>query len=235
MTLRRPHVAGFSLVELLVVLVLTGLVLAGLAMVTRQWLPNWHRGIDRIEHTEQVALALDRIADDLAATEFVPATLERRHAFFRGSASAVTFVRTALGPNARPGLEIVRLAETAAPGGPALARSTALYVPRHEDAPPPAFGSPVLLLHPPYRVEFSYAGADGIWSDQWIDLDLLPRAVRIVVRDGRTGRALDVSTAVDIRAELPAACVSDVTRYPCKGVEPAPDAGPPASGKEATQ
>ncbi|QRG06041.1 prepilin-type N-terminal cleavage/methylation domain-containing protein [Xanthobacter dioxanivorans] len=229
----RRHAAGFSLVELLVALVLAGLVLTALAMATRQWLPNWHRGIDRVETSEAIALALDRVAADLSAVEFVPATRERPRPLFDGLASSIVFVRSAFGPNARPGLEIVRLAETDGSGGAALTRSAAPYVPRDADSPPAQFAAPVVLLRPPYRVSFSYAGRDGLWSDQWRELDELPRAVRLVVRDGATGRALDVSTSIALRAELPASCVSNPQQPGCGGSEPpeATGGGDAAQGK----
>ncbi|MEP9356807.1 prepilin-type N-terminal cleavage/methylation domain-containing protein [Xanthobacter sp. KR7-65] len=225
---RRHPAAGFSLVELLVALALTGLVLAMLILVTRQWLPQWHRGIDRVENSEQMALALDRMAADIAAITFVPATRERPRPLFEGLGNALIFVRTALGPNARPGLEMVRLAEDRSAGGVVLTRSTAPYLPRDPETPLPVFGAPVTLLRPPYRVVFSFAGSDGIWQEQWQELDELPRAIRIVVRDGTTGRALDVSTAVMLGAQLPASCVTDPQQHGCDGDALPTDAAPPA-------
>ncbi|MEN3289563.1 MAG: ral secretion pathway protein, partial [Bradyrhizobium sp.] len=48
----RSGEQGFSLIEALVALALTGLVLSALATITAQWLPNWNRGIDRIQRSE---------------------------------------------------------------------------------------------------------------------------------------------------------------------------------------
>ncbi|MFG1377105.1 type II secretion system protein J [Xanthobacter autotrophicus] len=208
----RAATAGFSLIEVLVALTLTGLMLSALAMVTSKWLPNWQRGLSRVEASELIALAVDRMAADLAAAEFVPASLTAKRPLFGGSSSSVVFVRTALGPNARPGLEIVQWAEVGTGG---LGRSTAPFAPRPADAGLPPFGAPVPLLGPAYRVSFSYAGRDGVWRDGWTDADTLPRAVRMVLRDARTGRALGASSAVVIRAELPAVCVTDETRPVC--------------------
>src|SRR5260221_8757946 len=109
---KRDSEAGFTLIETLVALALTGLVLSALANITAQWLPNWNRGMDRIQGSESIGLALQRICADLAAAEYVPANREQRQPLFDGSELSVTFVRTALGPNARPGLEVVRIGET---------------------------------------------------------------------------------------------------------------------------
>ena len=219
---RRPSVAGFSLIEVLVALTLTGLVLSALAMVTGRWLPNWQRGLARVEASELISLAVDRMAADLAAAEFVPAHITAKRPLFLGTSASVVFVRTALGPNARPGLEMVQLAET---GGGGLARSAVPFSPRPADAGLPPFGAPVPLLGAAYRASFSYAGRDGVWRDGWTDAETLPRAVRVVIRDARTGRALDASSAVVIRAELPAVCVTDETRPVCAKRPPAAGAG----------
>src|SRR6266404_5126336 len=73
LTTRRTDEAGFTLIETLVALALTGLVLSALANITSQWLPNWNRGMDRIQRSEAIGLALQRIGADLAAAEYVPA------------------------------------------------------------------------------------------------------------------------------------------------------------------
>ena len=109
---KRAGEAGFTLIEALAALALTGLVLSALANITSQWLPNWNRGLDRIQRSEGVGLALQRIAADLAAAEYVPASREQQKPLFDGSELSVMFVRTALGPNARVGLDVVRIGET---------------------------------------------------------------------------------------------------------------------------
>jgi prepilin-type N-terminal cleavage/methylation domain-containing protein len=103
---------GFSLIETLVAMALMGLVLSALANITAQWLPNWNRGLERIQRSELIGIALQRIGADLAAAEYVSANRDARHPLFEGSELSVTFVRTALGPNAGPGLDVVRVGET---------------------------------------------------------------------------------------------------------------------------
>ena len=93
-------------------------------------------------------------------------TRETERPLFEGTELAVTFVRSALGPNTRPGLEIVRLAETADRRGPTLVRSRAPFAPRDLPAAHAYFADPVVLLSVPYRASFSYAGRDGVWRGQ---------------------------------------------------------------------
>jgi general secretion pathway protein J len=209
MSARRSHIAGFTLVEALLATALMGVILAGIATVTAQWLPNWNRGFERVQRTELLAVGLERIVADLASAEFVTAGNPNLPPVFDGTELSVTFLRTALGPNTRPGLELVRIAEAGTERGLSLVRSRARFLPVGRDgaATQPAPADPVVLLRAPYRVTFSYSGADRVWKPVWRNERLLPKAVRVQVRDVATDRTLAVSTATLIRADMPADCV----------------------------
>ena len=200
--------AGFTLIETLVALALTGLVLSALANITAQWLPNWNRGMDRIQSSESIGLALQRICADLAAAEYVPANREQRQPLFDGSELSVTFVRTALGPNARPGLDVVRIGEITDQRDLVTVRSRAPFAPLQPAASLSEqlqFGDPVVLMRAPFRLSFSYAGRDRVWKTNWHDPDKLPAAIMLTVRDAATERVLSVSTVTSIHAEAAAA------------------------------
>ncbi len=83
-----------------------GAILAALATVTAQWLPNWNRGFGRVQRTENLAAGLERIVADVAAAEFIPAGRQFRQPVFDGTELSMTFLRSALGPNTRAGLEL---------------------------------------------------------------------------------------------------------------------------------
>src|ERR1700694_3121179 len=102
----RRGTRGFSLVEVLAVTVLMALILSAIATITAQWLPNWGRGFVRVQHSEIVALGVERIVADLAAAEMVPTGRVTPPFIFDGTEASVTFVRTTLGPNASGGLEV---------------------------------------------------------------------------------------------------------------------------------
>jgi general secretion pathway protein J len=226
---RHSHIAGFTLVEALVAMVLMGMVLASLATITSQWLPNWNRGFARVQSAEHLSLALDRLAGDLAAAEFVTLNRNNPRPLFEGSELGVTFVRSAIGPNARGGLEVIQIAETADRLGPVLVRARTPFVPAEKVEGP--FTDPVVLLRPPYRITLSYAGVDREWKATWIGARELPSAVRFTIRDGVSERTLLASTATVVHTQLPALCVSSDDERRC-GRNGAPKRKPgPAPGE----
>ena len=185
-----------------------GLVLSALANITAQWLPNWNRGLDRIQRSEMIGITLQRhrrrpcggaIRAGRVATRSGP--------FFAGSEQSVIFVRTALGPNAGPGLDVVRLSETTDKDGLATVRSRTPFRPM----PPERGGSdqlhfrePVVLLRAPYQLSFAYAGEDQEWQSSWRDSDKLPAKIRLTVRDSsqrrvRSRRSLPFTSSLGAR------------------------------------
>jgi general secretion pathway protein J len=203
---RRTDESGFTLIEALVALALMGLVLSALASLTAQWLPNWNRGFDRIQRSEMISTVLQQISADLAAAEFVPASRGEKRPLFAGSELAVMFVRTALGPNAGLGLDVVRLSESSDQGGVVTVRSRMPFRP----LPPGSvlsnqvqFGEPVLLFRAPYRLSFAYSAGDQVWRTSWGDSDKLPAAIRLTVRDMSSERVLAISTVTPVHVQAP--------------------------------
>ena len=94
--------AGFTLIEVLMATLLMTVILGALATVTAQWLPNWNRGMARVQRAERLAIGLERIAADLSVAEMMPINADARAPLFEGAELSVTFVRTAVGPNSAP-------------------------------------------------------------------------------------------------------------------------------------
>jgi len=203
--------AGFTLIEALVALALTGLVLSALATLTAQFLPNWNRGIDRIQHSELIGISMQRIAADLAAAEFIPAGTDGKNdkqnkPLFDGTPLSVTFVRTAIGPNAGIGLDVVRIGETTDRGRLVTVRTRSGFAPLPQGASPAQLrlSDPVVLLRAPLRLSFAYAGPDKVFHDEWHDAGKLPVAVRLTVRDTASEHVLAVSTVTPVHVDAPA-------------------------------
>jgi general secretion pathway protein J len=206
---KRSTIAGFTLVEALLATALMGAILAAIATVTAQWLPNWNRGFIRVQGTETLAVGLERIVADLAAAEFVTAGAGIRQPVFDGTELSVTFLRSAIGPNTQPGLELVRIGELRGDKGLMTVRTRARFFPMGPDGAEvqAAPANPVVLVRAPYRVTFSYAGPDRVWQPIWRGRGELPAAIRVQLRDAATDRTLSVSTATPVHANMPADCI----------------------------
>jgi general secretion pathway protein J len=204
---RGNREAGFTLLEALVAMALMGIVMGALATITAQWLPNWNRGLIRVQRNEQVAIALDRLVADVSNAVFVSANRDSAQPLFVGNELGVVLVRTALGPNSGPGLEIIRVAETGDAQGRVLVRTRAPFAPLPSGNPSLdqiVFTSPVFLVRAPLHITFSYAGIDGAWKTTWGDASGgLPAAVRLIASDATAERVLAVSTAVPIHVKAP--------------------------------
>ena len=207
---------GFSLIEGLIALLLTGIVLSALSTITSHWLQNWNRGLSRVQRDEMLSTGLDRLIDDLGAAQFIPAGRKSKAPLFRGTSSEMIFVRTALGPNSAQGLDIVSVKESETQNGFQLVRSATKFAPiATEDisVDKTEFRDPVALVRAPFRVSFSYADQDGAWRPSWPDSNKLPSAVQLVLSN--TSSDVDITTVVKIHVDTPA---SIVCRSSCEGI-----------------
>ena len=216
----RSRCAGFTLIEALLATLLMAIIMGALAQMTSQWLRNWNRGFARIQGEDLLAGGLDRLVADVAAAEIIAGSASNMP-MFDGAEFAVMFVRTSVGPNTFTGLEAIRIEEASDNRGPALVRTTAPFTPAVRDLREVDFSNPVVLIRAPYRLSFSYAGADRVWRDTWRGAAQLPRAIRLSVRDSANSRSLAVSTSALIRAELPACAAAAKAGTQCVQTVPA--------------
>ena len=110
-------------------LALTATIILALSSVAGQWLPNWRRGFVDLQRADLLGVGLERLVDDLSAAEYVTPSAGAPAPLFEGDASSVMFVRSAIGPDAYPHLEVVRLAEIKEDRGLAMVRTRARFAP----------------------------------------------------------------------------------------------------------
>jgi general secretion pathway protein J len=195
------RVAGFSMIEAMAALALTATIILALSSVAGQWLPNWRRGFVDLQRADLLGVGLERLADDLSAAEYVTPSAGAPAPLFEGDASSAVFVRSAIGPDAYPHLEIVRLAEIKEDRGVAMVRTRARFAPTAPSVAAQAisFGDPVTLIRAPFHISFAYAGPDRLWLPSWKGRKQLPESVRISVRDTVANRVLSASTVARVR------------------------------------
>ncbi|MGD0719803.1 MAG: prepilin-type N-terminal cleavage/methylation domain-containing protein [Roseiarcus sp.] len=191
------HERGFTLLEALAAVAVTAAILAGLAALAGQWLPNWRHGFQALQNADLIGLALDRIVEDVASAEYARLDGGRGPPLFRGTPEAVTFVRQAIGPGAAPRLEIVRIGESQTQQGVEAEREHASLAPGAIGA----FRDATTLLRPPFRLSFAYAGPDGQWRSAWSASAKLPRAVRLTVQAESGAVLASTAFALKVTAE----------------------------------
>lgn len=220
----RSLQSGFTLVEVLIASLLMAIIVGALGAMTAQWMPNWNRGFARVQRIDLLTAGVERLIADLAAAEPISTGESQGALRFEGSELSVTFVRTALGPNAGRTLEVVHIAEIGSDRGPTLVRSAAPFLPFNAEVPTPEpqFSNPVVVVRSPHRISFAYAGADGEWQSTWRNAKFLPQAIRINVREGASSRAV-ISTIAAVHAVVPATCIHVKSANEC-----------PALGRTAT-
>jgi len=214
--LRRSR--GFTLLEALVGIALTGLVLAMLGTVTSRWLPTWNLGFARLQRADLVALVAERVAGDIASAEFVSLEPKSQRATFDGTASSIVLVRSSLGPNAVEGLEIIKIEEKEEGAGFALVRSRAPFAllgPTDGGSAGITFADRIPLLRSPIRVSFAFADATREWRDIWRDMPVLPSAVRIVFTDTSRSETPFATMIATLHMNVAAVCTRTPSAYGC--------------------
>jgi general secretion pathway protein J len=200
----RTHdaIAGFTLLETMLSLALVAAIVAALAAVTAQWLPNWRHSFADLQRADLLSLGLERIASDISSAEYVTPSSATPEVLFDGKELSVTFVRSAIGPDSHPHLEIIRIAETVDDRGFAVVRTRAPFTPLAPGASLTtgySFSDPVVLVRAPFRISFGYAGPARTWLSAWGPDKQLPSAVRVTVRDAQSDQVLAASTAVTVK------------------------------------
>ncbi|GGI25877.1 MULTISPECIES: general secretion pathway protein GspJ [Bradyrhizobium] len=231
--LHRASIAGFTLFEALAAIVLMGIVVFCLSTIATHWLPSWDRGLARAQRAELIGIALDRLTADLAASQFISANGGSKKPLFNGTEGSVTFVRTVTSPNAKSGLEIVKIETIKDPTGLVLIRSSRPFVLFEGAIDPSGFGNPVVLLRSPYRAEFAYAGPGGVWKANWLNVGHLPAAIRLTVQDHTLGEARVISTTTLIHVDAPALCISGKSTDCTGEPDTSPDTAPAADSLES--
>ena len=149
---------------------------------------------------------------DVAAAQFISPNAAVKRPVFDGTELSVILVRSAVGPNAQPGLEYVRFAEIASERGPVLVRASAPFVPVEPDASVDprdevlragrAGAAAVPRAASPIRGRTASGSRPGRPPTE------LPSAIRVTVRNAVSGEVLTVSSAVKVHVTAPALCAN---------------------------
>jgi prepilin-type N-terminal cleavage/methylation domain-containing protein len=214
----RSVCSGFTLVEVLAALAIASVIIMASAALIRNVALFFDRGTRGVTEAERLMLAVERLSADLGSARFVWRRTENgaAAAFAAEQASSerpasVTFVGAGrAGLTARADDDLISL--TVEEDGEIrrlVRRRTAWPGPRarFEDVTPQ---DPVVLIEGKLDISLVYArvmpdGAIG-WYANWAGERVLPRYVRLMLRDRATGADLLGEADFIVRANAPAAC-----------------------------
>ena len=197
--LRRD--AGFTLIEVLATLLLTGLLVSSMTIITGQWLGGWNRGAARMERAEQLTVALDRLAMDIQSAIALPTVGQEASPSFIGAVGSMMFIHPPFDHGASTGLEIVSLFSSS---DGILMRARAGYDSR-VSLEKSLVGEAVAVSREPFGIAFAYLNNEGKWESEWREARP-PSAVRTIFKAQRGSGHADVVSSFAIHASAPAIC-----------------------------
>jgi type II secretory pathway component PulJ len=241
MTMRRQARGGrdgFTLVEALAALAIASAIMIASAALIRNVALFFDRGTRGASQAERLMLAIGRLAGDFASARFVPRRVDDgiAIAFAAEPASAeqparVLFVSAGGIAPMSHGDELVSLTVEQDGELRRLVRRRAEWPgqrARFEDVTPQ---DPVVLIEGKLDMSFVFGRVtpDGAlaWYASWAGEWVLPRYVRLILRDRVTGADLLGEAAFVVRADAPAACGRSEADPACLFTAPPIDASEP--------
>jgi prepilin-type N-terminal cleavage/methylation domain-containing protein len=233
MTMRPDMTArdGFTLVEVLAALAIGAVIIAACAGLIHNVVLNFDRGTKTVDVAERFVLAIDRLTADFASaravarrTEAGPALAFLAEPGGGRTPGKIVFVAAAPVTGAPPGDEVVTLTVEQDESVIRLVRRRASWpgpTSRFEDVAP---DNPVVLIEGKWSISFLFGRLTperGLaWYSSWIGEAMLPRFVRLLVRDS-SGRDLLGEADFVIRTDAPASCGRSDASVSCFSAAPA--------------
>jgi prepilin-type N-terminal cleavage/methylation domain-containing protein len=229
MTMRRSHTSardmtarylaardGFTLVEVLAAFAIGAVIIAACTALIHNVALNFDRGTKTVDVAERFVLAIDRLSADFASaravarrTEAGPALAFLGETGDRQTPGKIVFVAAAPVMGAPPGDEVVMLTVEREESVMRLVRRRASWpgpMNSFEDVAP---DNPVVLIEGKWNISFLFGRLTPerrlAWHSSWLGEAMLPRFVRLLVRDSN-GRDVLGEADFAIRTDAPASC-----------------------------
>jgi prepilin-type N-terminal cleavage/methylation domain-containing protein len=219
----RRHDAGFTLIEVLASVAIASVVMVAIVALIHDVAYNFDRGTRTASNADRLLLAIERLAADFASVGPVPQAGQGAEmaVAFVGEPTQLRFVTAGGSAAGARSEEVVALTVEQMEGTAHLVRRRAKWLgPRTVFADVP-LDDPVRLLEGRIELSFGYGsiGQDGAvtWSESWTGQPMLPRLVRLTIRDQASGADLIPAPEFVLRADAPIACAQARANAECLG------------------
>jgi prepilin-type N-terminal cleavage/methylation domain-containing protein len=232
---------GFTLIEVLAAFAIASVIIIATAALVRDVALHFDRGTRGVGEADRLMMAIGRLSADFASARLVSRRTEAGAAvaFMAEQASGekpakIMFVGAAGVASGPPGDEVVVLTVEEDGNVMRLVRRRAAWLgarTRFDDIVPQ---DPVVLIEGKFDIAFLFGRMtpEGAltWHSSWIGEWILPRFVRLILRDRATGGDLLGEADFVIRANAPAACGRPGAAVGCLSAAPAQAGTSPAGG-----
>jgi prepilin-type N-terminal cleavage/methylation domain-containing protein len=208
---------GFTLIEVLAALAISSVIIVTTVSLIRTVAGNFDRGTRGVDAADSLMLALERLAYDFSSARYIVWTSEKGPALaFRGEQASsqkpaqILFVSGGSTESGPSGDEIVSLTIEQSDDMTRLVRRRATWTGPDMHVEQVSPHDAVVLIEGDLDISFVFAhlAPEGglVWSTTWIDRTMLPRFVRLVLRDRATGADPVGEADFVVRADAPLAC-----------------------------
>jgi hypothetical protein len=204
--------SGFTLLEILVGLLVSVLIMAGLTSAMRSMSMGWGRTVGVIEKRDLFANGFHVIAGDVSRIERMANKVENPDRFlFSGGSSEMVFLLAERPAANQGGLYWIRLFVRPNDQGVDLVRMRAPFESRLQDSAGIMWRDPVVLLSGNLAIGFSYRAPRGgfpSWTRSWDIPNRLPEQVRLQVLDPDSGEPVVPELIQTLANDAEVNCIS---------------------------
>ena len=190
----RPGESGFTLLEIMVGLLVSVLIMAGLTVAMKSMNTGWGSTVAALGKEDSFANGFHIVAGDISRIERITDKVENAERFvFRGSPLETVFLLSERPASNQMGLHWIRLFVRSDDRGTELVRMRAPYESRLQDLDAIQWQDPVVLLEGKFAISFSYRAPRGgveEWTGSWNIPSRMPEQMRILVSDPDSGELL---------------------------------------------